>query len=319
MDLLQRILCTVAIAIVSLHQADAAPIQLRVCAWNVESGDADTDHISERIKKQEKVDVWGLSEVQNDDDAEQFETAAEAGESADFKRIVGTTGGSDRLVIIYNADRLKLDSTEELHPMNIGGNVRAPLVATFSGKTTGKKFLFVVNHLYRGSASGRHTQSERLNSWARQQALPVITVGDFNYDFHFVTGDVDHDEGFDLLCEDGVFSWVRPETLVPTNASGHKSVLDFVFVSGDAAGWTYKSSILQEQGDFPDDAVKSDHRPIDAIFTFDSQSPSAPVPAEAAASDGAEHDSAALLQRIEKLEKELEELRGLLEQSNDDE
>lgn len=298
--------------------AHGEEIKLKVVGWNVESGDASQNHIAQRIKDQSSVDLWGLSEVENDSDAKAFEAAAEDGENADFKRIVGTTGGSDRLVILYNSNRLDLVQVEELHDMNIGGHVRAPLVATFKGKTTGKQVIFVVNHLYRGSASGRHTQSKKLNAWAKTKTLPIIAVGDYNYDFHYQTGDVDHDQGLDLLTAEGVFSWVRPTTLVPTNASGHESVLDFVFVSGDAAGWQFESKIIVAPGDFPDNAQRSDHRMVDAVFTLntDNPQPISPLAPGGAAPAGATLSRAEILQRIERIEAELQVLRQALEQDD---
>jgi endonuclease/exonuclease/phosphatase family metal-dependent hydrolase len=299
-------LCAAVLVAAGAAPASAEVITLRVVAWNVESGDADPEVISERIVAEDGVDIWGLSEVAHADDAETFAVAAEDGESADFEAVVGTTGGQDRLVIVYDTTRLEQKGVQELHAMNIGGNVRAPLVAHFRGKTTGKEFLFMVNHLYRGSAAGRHTQSQMLNAWAKEQELPVIAVGDVNYDWHFQTGDTDHDDGYDLLTKDAVFTWVRPDVLVPTNASGHKSVLDFVFVSGEAAGWTFESQILVQTGDFPDDAEKSDHRPVDCLFTLDTAITPPPGPG-----DGSSR--AQLLQRLATLEQELQALRELIE------
>lgn len=306
---LLRILVTTLVLVIASTSARAEVISLRVVSWNVESGGANRNVIAQRIAGEENVDLWGLSEVAGAADAETFETAAEVGENADYESIVGTTGGLDRLVIIYDTTRLeKVGNVQELHAMNIGGNVRAPLVAHFRGKTTGKEFLFMVNHLYRGSAAGRHTQSQMLNAWAKQQTLPIIAVGDYNYDWHFQTGDVDHDNGYNLLTKDAVFTWVRPDVLVPTNASGHKSVLDFVFVSGAASGWTFKSKILVKSGDFPDDGQKSDHRPVDAIFSLETTTPP-PNP------EGITR--AQLLEKIQKLEQELATLRQLVENIRD--
>ncbi len=275
MLLLRRVgMLSLSILLVSLSvSASAETIQLRVVGWNVESGDADTETIAGRIEDEEKVDIWGLSEVASEDDAERYEEAAEDGENADYELILGTTGRDDRLAIIYNTERLEKISVDELHWINIRGRVRAPLVAKFRGKTTGKEFLFMVNHLFRGSASGRKTQSRLLNEWAKRQSLPIIAVGDYNYDWHYQTGDEDHDAGYDLLTKDAVFWWVRPERLVPTNSSGYNSVLDFVFASGDAAGWQYRSNILAIRGDFPDTSKKSDHRPVDAIFALVTDGP----------------------------------------------
>lgn len=290
-------------------ELSAEEIQLRVVGWNVESGDSSPATIAQRIANEEAVDIWGLSEVPDADTARQYETAAEVGENADFQTIVGTTGDRDRLVVLYNANRLKRIAVEELHSMNIGGRVRAPLVVTFEGRTTGKRFLFMVNHLYRSRATRRHEQARKLNQWARNQPLPVIAVGDYNFDWHYQSGDRDRDRGYDLLTEGGVFTWVRPDRLIPTNASGHQSVLDFVFVCGDAAGWTFESTILEEEGDFPDDDRKSDHRPVDAIFRLETTSPEPPMTGD----EERAVTKAELLDRIRHLESEIADLRRLVE------
>jgi hypothetical protein len=58
-------------------------------------------------------------------------------------------------------------------------------------------------------------------------------VGDYNFDWDVGSGD--HDPGYDELVAGGVFEWVRPDPLVSTQCSGfYDSVLDFVFVGGDA-------------------------------------------------------------------------------------
>jgi hypothetical protein len=199
------------------------------------------------------------------------------------------------------------------------------MVATFKGKTTGITFLFMVNHLYRGDAQGRRTQSTRLNQWAQAQTLPVIAVGDYNYDWHFQTGDRDHDEGYDLLTKDGVFTWVRPDVLVPTNSSNHKSVLDFVFAHGDAAGWETRSTILTQNGDFPDDSRKSDHRPVDAVFKRASGTSliaadltASPEDADTDENGGIETPSRKrILERLQDLEDEIARLKKVLEQDNE--
>lgn len=108
-----------------------------------------------------------------------------------------------------------------------------------AGKIEGKakELLFMVNHLYRSKATKRHEQATGLNDWAKTQTLPVIAVGDYNFDWSIPTGDTNHDKGYDNMVINGVFTWVRPETLVKTHCSHHNGVLDFVFVSGDAQSW----------------------------------------------------------------------------------
>ena len=156
--------------------------QLRVIGWNVESGGARPEVLDNVIADMQGVDIWGFSEVQNSTWVDLFEIAAEDGENANFNTIIGTTGGGDKLLIVYDDNRFELVNQFELDHINIGGNVRAPLVAKMRLRSTGKEFLFMVNHLYRSKADRRHEQAQLLNEWAQNQTLPVIAVGDYNFD-----------------------------------------------------------------------------------------------------------------------------------------
>jgi len=250
----------------------AAAQTITVVGYNSESGDADPAVVSQRIKDIDACDIWGMCEVQDDSWAAQFEAAAEAGENANFDRVLGTTGGSDRLLIIYDADRFTRVGTQiELSDINLGGNVRAPLVVHLKENSSSKEFLFMVNHLYRSKSDLRHQQASMLNQWATSQTLPVIAVGDYNFDWEVVGGDTDHDQGYDNMTASGTFTWVRPPDLVKTQLSpGFNSVLDFVFASRDAQLWAQEAKILVAPGDEPDDSKKSDHRPVRALFDLSS-------------------------------------------------
>jgi hypothetical protein len=105
---------------------------LRVVGFNVESGGAHPDVVDDLIRAAQGVDLWGFSEVQDNTWGLLFEQAAEDGEAADFQRILGTTGGGNRLLIVYNGDRLDLVSQFELTAINIEGRVRAPSWPTFA-------------------------------------------------------------------------------------------------------------------------------------------------------------------------------------------
>jgi endonuclease/exonuclease/phosphatase family metal-dependent hydrolase len=203
--LILSIVCNLLISLSVLVQAE----ELLVVGYNVESGGADPVDVSQRIEAFEGCDLWGLSEVQSQSWADAFEVAAEFGENADFEHILSTTGGGDRLLIIYNSERFELIDFEQLHAINIGGNVRAPLVAKLAIRSTGQHFWFMVNHLYRSRADRRHEQATLLNAWAANQSLPVIATGDYNFDWSVTNGDADHDEGYDNLTAGGVFDWLR--------------------------------------------------------------------------------------------------------------
>ena len=65
------------------------------------------------------------------------------------------------------------------------------------------------------------------NDWASRQQLPVIAVGDYNFDWSVIDGDTNHDEGYDKLTANSVFEWVRPAILLKTNDSNFNSVFPF--------------------------------------------------------------------------------------------
>ncbi|HEU4886931.1 MAG TPA: endonuclease/exonuclease/phosphatase family protein [Thermoanaerobaculia bacterium] len=290
-----------------LFAAGLAPFayaqDLTVASFNVESGGADPATLGQDLRRIPITDVWGFSEVRNASWAQSFDTSLTSAGN-DYETILGTTGGEDRLLIVFNSTRLERVSNEELSTINIGGNGRAPLVARFRRRNGGEEFLFVVNHLFRGNAAGRRQQATALNAWAATQTLPVIAVGDYNFDWNLPNGETSHDPGFDNMVANGVFRWVRPATLIKTQCDPNfNSVLDFVFVAGPAQNWQGTSEILfQEPSYCPDDNRHSDHRPIRAAFTFSN----VPQPEEESDFD------ALLLQRIEAIERQLEELKQMI-------
>lgn len=282
---------------------------LLVVGWNVESGGAAPEAVAKRIEGMNGIDLWGLCEVKASWRS-QFETAAEEGEGADFQTILGTTGGGDRLLIIYDADKLERLDKAELQNINIGGHVRAPLVGRFRIRSTGDEFLFVVNHLYRTREDRRHEQATLLNTWGAEQELSVIAVGDYNFDWAVSNGDNQHDAGFDNLTADNVFQWVRPATLIRTQFSGDRpnrhSVLDFVFIANAGTAFTATSEIRRVPNDFPDTNATPDHRPVAAQVVWLSG---------IADNDMSTRDR--LLERLERIESELAELKALVQEMDE--
>ena len=81
-----------------------------------------------------------------------------------------------------------------------------------------------------------------MREWARTKSVPMICIGDFNfdYDFHTKKGN----SGFDAFLLDGVWKWIQPVELIDTNWSDDNgkdrypdSMLDFNFVAGAAKEW----------------------------------------------------------------------------------
>jgi len=247
---------------------------LSIMTWNVESGDVEVDVIAAQLAAFEDVDLWGLTEV-NARDADAFEAGVEMDESADFESIIGTTGGEDRLLILYDTERFEVIEYFEIEAIGFH-RVRDPLVAQLRDNESGQAFLFMVNHLWRSDRERRHEQVIMLNDWAEEQTLPIIAIGDYNFDYDVERGDEGiRDDGFDLLLEDDVFEWLRPEEIVATQCTPSdrgrcvfNSVLDFIFVAGDAKNWNGTSEIIVRDGDFPDTEISSDHRPIFAQFSL---------------------------------------------------
>ena len=60
-------------------------------------------------------------------------------------------------------------------------------MARLRDKQSGVKFLLVLNHLARGDAELRQEQAKALRLWAADQELPIISIGDYNFDFDFPT------------------------------------------------------------------------------------------------------------------------------------
>ena len=158
----------------------------------------------------------------------------------------------------------------------------------------------MVNHLYRSNTEGRHEQARLLNARAPQQTLPVIAVGDYNFDWDVSNGDTVHDRGYDLLIVDGVLTWVRPPQLIRTQCS-FNSVLDFVFVAGAARQWSASSEILATEESYcPSDQHRSDHRPVRDVFEL--------APA------GQPSPRSLVLAQIQRMEADLSALKALVEQ-----
>jgi endonuclease/exonuclease/phosphatase family metal-dependent hydrolase len=170
--------------------------------------------------------------------------------------------------MLWDPAQLELITSYELESINIGGSGRAPLVGHFRAVENGAELLIVTNHFWRSEDRYRHEQGTLINQWATEQTLPAITMGDFNFDWIVEGGDDDHDLGYDNMVAEGTWMWVRPEELIMTQCNfNYTSVLDFVFVAGDAQEWAASSDILNTNHSYcRDDDERSDHRAVRADF-----------------------------------------------------
>ena len=188
------------------------------------------------------------------------------------------SGGSDRLAIIYNTERFDLLETQELHKLRyrsngvLSNNMRGQLAARFRIKATGQEFVFAVNHL-KCCGSGvdfRVKQVADIKDWAESLSVPAIVVGDFNTP---VSPDASETKGpgFEALIDGGLLSWLAPPVgeRVPTQChASFMSMLDFIFVVGEAQQWGGEAEILFRDAVYCPNEVNgfSDHRPIRAVF-----------------------------------------------------
>lgn len=249
------------------HQA--ARETYTIVSWNVESGDANPDTLAKTMQYIQQtygpIDVWGLSEVSSATWAVAFKHAL--GDHYRFE--LGTTGGADRLCVLYDQTKFALAApSQELNTMNPGGRVRSPLVVTLTHKASADTFLVMVNHLYRSKADARQRQAKMLNQWIQNINQPLIAVGDYNFDYNIAKEK--GNKAFGLLIANQHFTWVRPDTLVRSQCNKHyNSVLDFVFLNDDALAWPVrKSQILVRPNDCRDTKYTSDHRPVIAWLGY---------------------------------------------------
>jgi hypothetical protein len=241
--------------------------RILILSWNVESGDNDPATIAQQLEDFEGYDMIGLTEVKSENAADYADATAD-GEGAkgsgqaQFGHVLSDSGSGDRMMIIWDKKRFeKIGDPQELDDLN-DGNHRSPLVARFKLKNTDIEFLFMVNHLARGDDQLRRQQAAELKEWAEGQQLPVIAVGDYNFDY-----DVDDGEGNEAMSgmlSGDVWRWVRPERLYKTQASKrYNGVLDFIFVANKPDTWRVDSRIITEGFPSTDDNRRSDHRPLE--------------------------------------------------------
>ncbi len=247
---------------------------LRVICWNIERGfrpDANPYYISWQITEMPQYDLWGLSEV-SEEDFDLFEEACEFNNDDDYSRIEGSAS-TDRLLVVYNTERFELLHTLELTLIEDSQgaqpftwrHIRPPLGGKFKDKATDKEFFFFVNHFHRSNAKNRQKQAHALRLWAEAADAPVIASGDFNFDW-----DIDDKKGnpaFRNFILNNTFEWIKPQFITKTQASPrYNSVLDFIFIAKAPDVWSATSSIIVKPGDLDDNETAPDHRPVDGFI-----------------------------------------------------
>lgn len=273
-------LITVAIVflfVLVLPMPASAMQDLNVATYNVESPnftprDTDADIVSGILQGQTEPIIWGLQEVMNQNDLDKFTNQM----GINFRSHLGNSGSQDRLGIIFNNDKLELE--RDVRNLSGSGGSRRPLVGQFKFRGGGPSFLFMVNHFNRGDEDKRNDQAEFVRNWAASQNLPVVIVGDFNFDYDIPSGP--GNTAFNLLFQNDILKWVQPSCLLPGAGNScpprgtqcnpdFNSILDAVVVGGDAQNWNVTRSSIEPFDCSEEASGAPDHRIVRVNFAVD--------------------------------------------------
>lgn len=246
---------------------------ISILAWNIELGGSEVATIGQQLEQLMPFDILALSEVPKTS-SDEF-TKRWGNESS----LVGEKGGQACLLISWNPAKFEKVHTEELTRFSdqefAPGIQSAPLIARLRHTQSQTEFIVVMNHLARGSEELRKRQAILLVEWAKQQTLPIIAVGGYNFDYDIPTKK--GNPAFDVFLSDETWKWIEPKPMVDTNWADRNrdgkddypdSMLDFSFAAGPAKQWSLESKIIVREGDFPDNEQTSDQRPIRTTFTL---------------------------------------------------
>jgi endonuclease/exonuclease/phosphatase family metal-dependent hydrolase len=232
---------------------------LYVGSFNINSGRSSALLIARQMASQDQIELWGISESDHEWPSKILTII---NQNKNYAVIRGTTGINKNLLqIYYDTNKFHLIAHTELDEINPNKKVRAPLLAHLRNKTTGKELLFMVNHLYRADSDARLLQAKKINAWVKKQTLPVIAVGDYNFDLS-PYNPADHGEGFDAITQDNILQWIEPSILLPSQCSKYNSILDFIFISNKVVYTAANSDILYPETSYCEYNKNSDHRPV---------------------------------------------------------
>ena len=279
---MSRCLAVAVVVVACLSAPLVATETMTLATWNIQSNDASKWRIGEEMADLHDVDLWGLCEVADEDWAKHLEEQLDQQEGRDFKRALGDSGGSLKLLVLYDNQVFSRIAQYEISWSERdwyieGMRPRSPLVIQFEHRESGFEFLFVLVHLYRGDPEEqpdprRLDQASVLASWASTQSLPVIVAGDFNFDWRLLADD-DYDNysrGYGNLTHGNVLTWVVPGnysvTFCGTLQEGGLYVEDFFFIANASGLLSARSRVVTECTCKGSDGSYSDHRPVEAVF-----------------------------------------------------
>lgn len=264
----------------SVESGDVLPeFSYSILHWNVESGGNDPETVANQLVELGMYQVIGLSEVHV---PEAYEQAISKKWPDRYEFVRGLSGTNeeredDHLWLAFDSQVFSLVDSQEMKEAGgfvfDDGHHRVPLYVRLKDNANGQEVVFLMNHLGRSDREFRQAQARALREWARTKSIPIVAIGDYNFDFVFATEK--GNKAFDEFMRDNVWTWIRPEPLIDTNWSDRDgdgidnyidSLLDFSFVAGAAKTWKASSRVIVRENDFPDDEKTSDHRPVELIL-----------------------------------------------------
>lgn len=247
---------------------------IRMVTWNLESGESSTDRLAAQVAEKQLVSLWILSEVESEAVLNALADRIELEQGWVPRKYLSATGKSDRLGVLVDERKLKVLEITDFEDESFE-EYRFPVVLRLKHTASQQSLNVIAVHFARGNSSRRLEQARKISELAKSLPEPTIVSGTLHFDYHTERGDDgERDQAFDILVDNANIFWVRPNTLVKTQASdSYSSILDgFVFSNPDGL-WSLSSRILQRGGDnlavamdFNDDSAESDHRPVDLVM-----------------------------------------------------
>lgn len=232
-----------------------------VVSFTLNAHKADFLVIHRQLLRVGQIDLWGFVDVHPSWE----KNLKQVFPVEKFEWVVGSSGQNQRLMLAIRKEKFTLVRQFELHQVNPEGKGRSPLVAEIKSVSSGLFFYLMVNHLQASDQIARIQEAKAINVWASEQPMPVVAIGNYHFNWSLLGGA--RDAGFNEMGKRDVFDWVIPKKLIPTHCDANAYILDFIWVSGGAQKWHAEADILFPQPAYcPDARLKSDHRPIKAVF-----------------------------------------------------
>lgn len=281
--------------------------------FNVDSDDASRRPVARHVARYPEVALWGFTQVWDSRWESELVSGFAKARGVEAKSLLGTTGGTNRNLLVYDASLFSLVKSGELPNIEPRGSAAAPLFGQFRYKN-GQELLVVVVQMDRASEANRKAASSALAKWAAGQSLPVVLAGSMNLGLDPAAAEVAGE-----LSVLAPMTWVRLDPVMATACPPYDAIQDFVLVNEGAGRWVGRSWVLSPEPAYcPDSELTSSHRPVAVELRFPGPAPEPePEPGPGVVSEPAAPESGPrpdqVMQKIEALEAEIRALKEQLQ------